>query len=119
MNNDKEQQGKSWLDFFRFRKQSIIGKIFLILSVFIFGSFLVYALLTISMNRWDDLGIISVWVLFGWIFFVILFYISFKLISLLMHVQKSDKQKSMNNEISQTSSSSVEESDHYDDKSQT
>lgn len=111
MNSDKKTTNKSWLDFFRYRKQSLTGKIFLIITVFLTGSFLVYSLLTISLNRWDDLGIISVWVLFGWLFFVMLFYISFKLISLLMHKEKSDKEKSEKEEIALNSSSSLQKSD--------
>ena len=84
MNSKKKSKARSWFDTFRFRKQSLVGKIILISGVLIFGTFLIYVLVTISMNRWDELGIYSVWILFGWFFFVILNYVSFKLISLLI-----------------------------------
>lgn len=115
MSSKKKIDIKSRWDTFRYSKQSLVGKIILISSVFLFGSFLVYVLLTISLNRWDDLGIYSVWIIFGWFFFIILVYVSFKLISLLMHKEKSDKQKSENNKITQNSVSSSKKSDHHDD----
>ena len=119
MSSDKKINIRKWLNTLNFRKQSIIGKIILISLVFLFGSVLIYILLTISMNRWDELGIYSVWILFGWLFFIVLFYVSFKLISLLMHKQKSDKQAIENNESSMNSYSLSNNGDYNDDQSKT
>lgn len=118
MSSKKKPKLKSWLESLDFRKQSLTGKIILIVSVFIIGSFLIYVLLTVSMNRWDDLGIYSLWVLFGWFFFVILLYISIKLISLLMHKEKSAKQNS-EQETSLESINSSKMNDNHDDQSKT
>ena len=103
MNSDKRSQIKHWWDNLNFKKQTLTGKIILIISVFVFGSFLIYNLLVISLRRWDEIGLISIWVLFGWIFFVILLYVSVKLISLIMHKEKSELEK--NNNVSKKTNS--------------
>ena len=103
MKSGKKSKVKKWLDNLDFKKQSLTGKIILISTVFILGSFLIYTLLVVSLDRWDELGSISLWVLFGWFFFVILLYISLKLISLIIHKEQSKKLLVENEEISSKS----------------
>ena len=115
MRNKRKTGEKSIWDYVRYRKQSLVGKIIIINVVLLIGSVLVYILLTISMNRWTEYGIYSVWILFGWFFFIILVYVSFKLISLLMHKENFDTQKSEGRLVPPDKSSKTLKSDRTND----
>ncbi|MBY9001250.1 MAG: hypothetical protein KGD64_10070 [Candidatus Heimdallarchaeota archaeon] len=84
MTSPKQNNDKSRLDWIRFKKQSLIGKIILVSTICFFGVLLLFSFFTLLYGRWTELGIYSVWLLFGWVFFSVLIYISFKLISMVM-----------------------------------
>ncbi len=93
MSSSKKQSEKSWTDLIRFRKQSLVGKIILISIVLLLGSILIFVSLISFMGKWNELSKYSLWILFGWLFFIILTYISVKLISLIMHKEKMEIQE--------------------------
>ena len=93
MSSSKKQSEKSWTDLIRFKKQSLVGKIILISIVLLLGSILIFVSLISFMGKWNELGKYSLWILFGWLFFIILTYISVKLISLIMHKDKMEIQE--------------------------
>lgn len=84
MSSSEQEKEKSRLDWIRFKKQSLVGKIILVSSVCFFGVLLLFNFFTLFYGRWTELGIYSVWILFGWLFFSVLIYISFRLISMVM-----------------------------------
>ncbi len=84
MSSSEQEKEKSRLDWIRFKKQSLVGKIILVSTVCFFGVLLLFNFFTLFYGRWTELGIYSVWIIFGWIFFSVLIYISFKIISMVM-----------------------------------
>ncbi len=84
MSSSEQNQEKSRLDWIKFKKQSLVGKIIFVSTVCFFGVLLLFFFFTLLFDRWDDLGIYAVWILFGWLFFSVLIYISFKIISMVM-----------------------------------
>ena len=96
MNSEDQQEKGSWLDFIRFKRQSLTGKILLTLSILFFGTVLIFNFFAIALHRWNTLGVYSIWGFFGWIFFVVLFYVSGKLVSMFLHKRKTDLQEDSN-----------------------
>ncbi|MHA1224848.1 MAG: hypothetical protein ACTSSG_07270 [Candidatus Heimdallarchaeaceae archaeon] len=86
--SEPKKKKKTWKDFINFKKQSLRGRILLISSVLFFGSLIVFNFLTLIVGKWKSLGIYSIWILFGWLFFIVLIYISAKLISLLIETNE-------------------------------
>ena len=97
MSSEKPSIWTQWKNSINFRKQSLAGKLFLIFSVLLFGTILVINFLTLALGRWRPLGYYSIWVLFGWLFLVVLIYITVKLVSMLMYKNKSEKQEQETN----------------------
>ena len=100
MSSDKSNLWEQWKNSINFRKQSLAGKLILIFSVLVIGTIIVMNFLTISLGSWIPLGLYSIWILFGWLFFVVLVYISVKLISMLMHKNRSEKEAQVNQHLS-------------------
>jgi len=96
MNSDKLNLLNQWKNSINFRKQTLAGKLIFIFTVLVLGTIVVMNFLTISMGSWRPLGLYSIWILFGWLFFVVLVYITVKLTSMLMHKNKSEKQEQAN-----------------------
>ena len=84
MSSSEQEKEKSRLDWIRFKKQSLVGKIILVSTVCFFGVLLLFNFFTLFYGRWTELGIYSIWIIFGWIFFSVLIYISFRIISMVM-----------------------------------
>ena len=93
MCSEDQQEKRSWFDFIKFRKLDLTGKILLILSILFFGTVLILIFFSIALHRWNTLGVYSIWGFFGWVFFVVLFYVSGKLISMFMHRTKAEQQE--------------------------
>ena len=90
MSSSEQPKEKSRMDWIRFKKQSLVGKIIMVSTICFFGVLLLFNFFTLLYGRWTDLGIYSVWIIFGWVFFSVLIYISFKLISMLMTKGKKE-----------------------------
>jgi len=103
MSSSKKKPEKSWTDMIKFRKQSLVGKIILISIVLLLGTILTFVALISFMGKWNELGKYSLWILFGWLFFIILTYISVKLISLIMHKEKMEIQELKKNRFMESS----------------
>ncbi len=88
MSSLRKLKDRIWSDAIKFRKQTLVGKIFLISLVLLLGTMLIFVSLISFMDKWSDLGKYSLWILFGWFFLIILMYISAKLIALIMHKEK-------------------------------
>ena len=99
MSSLKKLKERIWTDPIKFKKQSLIGKIFLISVVLLLGFMLVFTTLVIFMDKWNELGKYPLLILFGWFFLIIITYIGVKLISLIMH---NDKQKILQLEMSES-----------------
>jgi hypothetical protein len=84
MSSSEQKNEKSRLDWIRFKKHSLVGKIIFVSTVCFFGVLLLFNFFTLLYGRWTELGIYSVWLLFGWLFFSVLIYISFRIISMVM-----------------------------------
>ncbi|MCK4972241.1 MAG: hypothetical protein KAS52_02910 [Candidatus Heimdallarchaeota archaeon] len=84
MSSSEQKKEKSRLDWIRFKKQSLVGKIIFVSTVCFFGVLLLFNFFTLLYGRWTELGIYSVWLIFGWVFFSVLIYISFRIISMVM-----------------------------------
>jgi amino acid transporter len=84
MSSSEQNKEKSRLDWIRFKKQSLVGKIIFVSTVCFFGVLLLFNFFTLLYGKWTELGIYSVWLIFGWLFFSVLIYISFKIISMVM-----------------------------------
>ncbi len=84
MSSSEQKNEKSRLDWIRFKKQSLVGKIIFVSTVCFFGVLLLFNFFTLLYGKWDDLGIYSVWIVFGWLFLSVLIYISFRIISIVM-----------------------------------
>jgi len=84
MSSSEQKKEKSRLDWIRFKKQSLVGKIIFVSTVCFFGFLLLFNFFTLLYGRWTELGIYSVWILFGWLFLSVLIYISFRIISMVM-----------------------------------
>jgi amino acid transporter len=93
MNSDKLNLWNQWKNSINFKKQSLAGKLIFIFTVLVLGTIIVMNFLTISLGSWRPLGLYSIWILFGWLFFVVLVYITVKLTSMLMHKNRSEKQE--------------------------
>ncbi len=93
MSSEDQQEKRSWIDFLRFRRQSLMGKILLVLSILFFGTVLVFNFFAIALHRWNTLGVYSIWGFFGWVFFVVLFYVSGKLVSMFIQKRRSERQE--------------------------
>ncbi len=100
MSSDKPNLWTQWKNSINFRKQSLAGKLILIFSVLVIGTIIVMNFLTLSLGSWKPLGLYSIWILFGWFFFVVLVYITVKLISMLMHKNQTEKQEHVNQHLS-------------------
>ncbi|MHA1202827.1 MAG: hypothetical protein ACTSQ4_09930 [Candidatus Heimdallarchaeaceae archaeon] len=84
MSSSEQKKEKSRLDWIRFKKQSLVGKIIFVSTVCFFGVLLLFNFFTLLYGRWTELGKYSVWLLFGWLFFSVLIYISYRIISMVM-----------------------------------
>ena len=84
MSSSKQKKEKSRLDWIRFKKQSLVGKIILVSTVCFIGVLVLFNFFTLLHGRWTELGIYSVWLIFGWVFFSVLIYISYRIISMVM-----------------------------------
>ena len=93
MNSEDQQEKSSWFDFIRYRKQTLTGKILLILSILFFGTVLIFNFFAIALHRWNTLGVYSIWGFFGWVFFVVLFYVSGKLVTMFIQKRKTEQQE--------------------------
>ena len=93
MSSEDQQEKRSWFDFINFRKQSLTGKIILVCSILFFGTVLIFNFFAIAVHRWNTLGVYSIWGFFGWVFFVVLLYVSGKLVSMFMHKRKTEQQE--------------------------
>jgi hypothetical protein len=93
MSSIRKLKDKIWSDSIKFRKQSLVGKIFFISLVLLLGAMLIFTALISFMDKWSDLGKYSLWILFGWVFLIVLTYVSAKLISLIMHKEKIEIQE--------------------------
>jgi len=93
MSSLRKLKERIWSDKIKFRKQSLVGKIFLISTVLLLGTILTFVTLISFMDKWNELGKYSLWILFGWFFLIILTYISAKLIALIMHKEKIEIQE--------------------------
>ena len=100
MSSDKPNLWIQWKNSINFRKQSLAGKLILIFSVLVIGTIIVMNFLTLSLGSWKPLGLYSIWILFGWLFFIVLVYITVKLISMLMHKNRTEKQEQVNQHLS-------------------
>ena len=84
MSSSEQKKEKSRLDWIRFKKHSLVGKIIFVSTVCFFGVLLLFNFFTLLYGRWTELGIYSVWIIFGWVFFSVLIYISVRIISMVM-----------------------------------
>ena len=85
MSSSKKQKLMIWTSSLRFKKQSLVGKIILFITILLFGSFVIFNFFVLIVGRWSELGIYSIWIFFGWLFLIVLIYISVKLISMVVH----------------------------------
>ncbi len=104
MSSSKKQKLIAWTSSLRFKKQSLAGKIILFITILLFGSFVIFNFFVLIVGRWNELGIYSIWIFFGWLFLIVLIYISVKLISMVMHrgnieIQKMENKEKLNDGI--------------------
>ena len=97
--SDPQEEKKSWQDYFNFRKQSVTGRIILVATILFFGTLIVFNFFTLAMGKWSQFGLYSIWISFGWLFLVVLTYVSAKLISMIMHRRDYEKQRLENERI--------------------
>ena len=93
MSSEKPKIWTEWKKSVNFRNQSLAGKLILIFSVLLLGTIITINFLTLALGRWRPLGFYSIWVLFGWLFLIILVYITVKLGSMLVQKNRTEKQE--------------------------
>ena len=88
MSSSERHKEKSWLDKIRFKKQTLLGKIIFVSTICFFGILLLFNFFTLLYGSWSTLGIYSIWFIFGWLFLIVLIYITFRIISMFMTRRK-------------------------------
>ncbi len=81
-----EDDKKDWIDLIHYKKQSLFGKVFIILGISSFGAFIFYIFFNLfSGSGWQPHFFL---LLFGWLFFFVFVYIISKVIGVLIHRNK-------------------------------
>ena len=93
----------------RFKRQSIIVKIFILLTILILAVIVVLNFLTLALGQWKNIGYYSIWVLFAWLFLGVFIYIISKLISVSVFKHQNDRARLEQQRIAQQKVDSIKQ----------